>query len=111
MNAAEVIALIAGSSLLSSIAVALLARRNDTFSKFTEAYGKLAGRVTDLEVRLETVEGQLNTERQQHSRARELLRVSLRHIRDVIAWGIGDRQRPLPTPPVELFQHLEHPDG
>lgn len=111
MNVAEVVGLIAGSSLLSSLGVALLSRKSNTFSKFTEAYEALADRVTKLEEKLETVEGALEVERDQHSKARDLLRIALRYIRDVLGWGVGDRIHPLPEPPPELFRHLQQPDG
>lgn len=110
VNVAEVVGLIAGSSLLSSLGVALLSRKSNTFSKFTEAYEALADRVTKLEEKLETVEGALEVERDQHSKARDLLRIALRYIRDVLSWGVGDRAHPLPEPPSELFRHLELPE-
>ncbi|PVB27854.1 hypothetical protein D2E92_02035 [Mycobacteroides abscessus] len=111
VNVPEVVGLIAGSSLLSSLGVALLSRKSNTFSKFTEAYEALADRVTKLEEKLETVEGALEVERDQHSKARDLLRIALRYIRDVLSWGVGDRQHPLPEPPPELFRHLELPEN
>lgn len=110
MTAAEVVGLVAGSSLLSSVAVALLSRKRDTFSKFTDAYEALADRVTALEEKLTSVEGALDKEREQHSLARSLLQIALRYIRDVLSWGVGDRAHPLPEPPPELFRHLEQPD-
>lgn len=111
VNVAEVVGLIAGSSLLSSLGVALLSRKSNTFSKFTEAYEALAERVTALEKKLNEVELAYSTEQQQHSVAKNLLTVALRYIRDVLGWGVGDRIHPLPEPPPELFRHLQQPDG
>lgn len=124
MNVAEVVGLIAGSSLLSSLGVALLSRKSNTFSKFTEAYEALADRVTKLEEKLVATElaysneqvhhaearNLLTVEQQQHSITRSLLTVALRYIRDVLSWGVGDRAHPLPEPPPELFRHLEQPE-
>jgi len=100
---AEVITVVTGSSVLSSGITALAGRRASTFAVFTDAYDKLAKRVGDLETKLGSVEVQLDTEKEQHRKTRNLLRTALGHIRDVVAWGAGARTTALPAPPADLL--------
>ncbi|MGB5794442.1 MAG: hypothetical protein WBH51_01470 [Mycolicibacter algericus] len=106
MTTAEVIAALAGSSVLSSAITAVVMRRPAMVEAFTESYGKLAQRVTTLEGKVSTLEAALDSEKGEHSKTRDLLRLALRHIRDILAWGAGDRTGPLPDPPEGILHEL-----
>lgn len=103
MSAAELVAMLAGSSLLTALITALLSRRRDNFKALTEAYGALIERVTTLETRLDTVEGNLDNEKRGHEHTRSLLAVAMVFVRTVMNWGAGDRRGPMPVPPAELM--------
>ncbi|WP_237082240.1 hypothetical protein [Mycobacteroides abscessus] len=66
--------------------------------------------MTKLEEKLVAVEAAYSNEQEQHGNTRGLLRIALRYIRDVLAWGVGDRVHPLPEPPAEIFRHLTQPE-
>ncbi|QFG09416.1 hypothetical protein I5H08_gp071 [Mycobacterium phage Yuna] len=104
LTAAETVTLLASSSLLTSLAVAMLGRRRDNFKALTDAYGTLIERVTGLEGRLDTVEGKLDDEKRGHEHTRSLLAIAMVFIRSVMNWGASDRQGPMPVPPAELMQ-------
>lgn len=106
MTTTELFGLLIGSSALSAGVTAFATRKATMLTAFTGAYTALAKRVTDLETRLGELESKLGSERELHSRTRELLRIAVRHIRDVIAWGASDRAAPLPPPPAELLVEL-----
>lgn len=78
----------------------------DRFEAFTEAYKALAERVKTVEEKLDLVEKSLESERTEHQRTRGLLRVALKHIRDVVEWSAGDRHTTIPIPPPELMGQL-----
>lgn len=103
MGVVEIAGLMLGSSVLASVVTALLRKKTDVFSVMSAAYEKLGTRVTALETKLADVEKQLGDERTEHARSRDLLRIALRHIRDIVAWGSSDRSTPLPDPPKELL--------
>ncbi|QAX95571.1 hypothetical protein I5H03_gp075 [Mycobacterium phage Nibb] len=104
LSPSELVTLIASSSLLTAFVTAMLSRKRDNFKALTEAYGTLIERVTSLEGRLDTVEGNLATEKRGHEHTRGLLAIAMVFIRSVMNWGAGDRLGPLPVPPAELMQ-------
>lgn len=98
--------MIAGSTVLASTVTALATRRPSMIKAFTDSYRELTQRLASVEAKVETLESTLNEERTEHSRTRDVLRVALRHIRDVVAWGAGPRLTELPPPPAELVKEL-----
>ncbi|ALF01406.1 hypothetical protein SEA_LILPHARAOH_29 [Mycobacterium phage LilPharaoh] len=103
LTAAELVTLIAGSSVATALVTAVLSRRRDNFKALTEAYGALIERVTGLESRLDSVEGKLDDEKRGHEHTRSLLALAMMFIRTVMNWGAGDRRGPMPVPPAELM--------
>lgn len=99
---ADIVALIATSSLVTAIGTALLSRKRDNFKALSEAYGQLIERVSGLEARLDSVEGKYDDEKNKHENTRSLLSIALLYIRTVMNWGAGDRTGPMPVPPAEL---------
>lgn len=63
-------------------------------------------RISALERELDSVKTSLVAEQQQHAETRELLRIAMRHIRDMLAWVGGDRSSPPPRVPDELTHQL-----
>lgn len=63
-------------------------------------------RLSGVEEELGTVKTALVTEQKQHSETRELLRIALRHIRDMLVWLGGDRDTEPPAVPDELTHQL-----
>lgn len=59
-----------------------------------------------LSERLSTVERRLDETEKQAQTSEYLLRIALRHIRDLVAWGVGPRTEPMPEPPTELLDQL-----
>jgi hypothetical protein len=98
----ELIAIVLGSNIISTVITTIATRQTTAFKAFTDAYQALAARVMKLEDEIQTVEKNLEREQEEHSRTRELLRISLRHIRDVLEWSAGSRERPIPAVPAEL---------
>lgn len=86
------------------------ANRVDAFEASVTGLEKLVAaqdvRITALERELSTVKAALLVEQQQHSGTRELLRIAMRHIRDMLAWVGGDRSSPPPRVPDELTHQL-----
>lgn len=112
LTGAEVVGIIAGSNVLAVGVGAWLSRRRDTFAVFTDAYEKLAVRVTALETKLESVEAKLGAEKEAHTlervaheQTKSLLRMAVVHIRAVMNWAAGERANPIPVPPAELMVH------
>lgn len=100
MNVAEVVALVVGSLAFSeAVKYLLVGRRTVRLDEFKTI-------TTELRKDVDGLKRSLKEEESEHAKTRELLRVALRHIRDVIAWGQGDRKRPLPEPPDELVREL-----
>lgn len=71
-----------------------------------EVIAGLRVRVGDVETELGTVKVALVAEQQQHAATRELLRIAMRHIRDMLSWLGGDRHAAPPTVPDELTHQL-----
>lgn len=105
------------SALAAAVVSALIARRSagdanriDAFEASLAGMEKVAAaqdkRIGALERELETVKGALLVEQQQHSATRELLRIAMRHIRDMLSWLGGDRNVAPPTVPDELMHQL-----
>jgi hypothetical protein len=63
-------------------------------------------RIGSLEREVEIVKGALLDEQQQHAATRELLRIAMRHIRDMLSWLGGDRTAEPPNVPDELTHQL-----
>lgn len=110
MGIAEILGIIAGSSGLGAAVTHFLSRKNadramkvSEFKVITDEWNELHGA---LKERLDALERSLITEREEHSATRRLLTVALRHIRDIVAWGAGDRRGPMPEPPAELMRQI-----
>jgi|SRR5690606_6837801 len=106
MTGLELAVAVLGSTAAGSFVTALFTRRSTALTAFADAYDSLARRVTDLETSLARVEKSLQLERENHERTRNLLRLALRHIRDVLTWGASERNDPLPDPPNELISEM-----
>lgn len=63
-------------------------------------------RIAALEQELQTVKTALVAEQQQHAETRELLRIAMRHIRDMLSWLGSDRGSEPPAVPDELTHQL-----
>lgn len=63
-------------------------------------------RIGALERELQTVKDALLVEQQQHAATRELLRIAMRHIRDMLSWLVSDRGGDPPAVPDELTHQL-----
>lgn len=63
-------------------------------------------RIAALERELATVKDALLVEQQQHAATRELLRIAMRHIRDMLSWLGSDRGMEPPAVPDELTHQL-----
>lgn len=106
LTTADVVGLLAGSSVLSASVTALVARRPSMAKVFAENYRDVVERLTKVEARLDTVEKELDSERRDHGITRESLRTALRWVRESVAWAAGPRHTEFPTPPVELMREL-----
>lgn len=106
MTGLEIAAAMLGSTAAGSVVTALFTRRSTALTAFADAYDALAKRVTDLETSLTRVEQSLKDEQLNHERTRNLFRLALRHIRDVVTWGASERDKPLPVPPAELTSEM-----
>jgi septal ring factor EnvC (AmiA/AmiB activator) len=105
------------AAVAAAVVTAMIGRKNvrDT-NRVSEFEAALAGleaviaaqgkRIGDVEAELQTVKTALVTEQQQHSETRELLRVAMRHIRDMLSWLGGDRTAAPPPVPDELTHQL-----
>ena len=114
----DILLTVLGSTALGGWMGSILARRSareandiEKFRLFIEAYQQLAGRVTGVEKQLSTVNTELAAERNahkaarvEHQRVRDLLRLALQHIQNVITWSVGDRVAPIPVPPRDLIE-------
>lgn len=105
------------AALAAAVITAVLGRRSaseankiDMFEanlngmeKIVEAQGL---RIESLEREVDTVKRALVTEQEQHAATRELLRIAMKHIRDMLSWLGGDRRGAPPEVPDELTHHL-----
>lgn len=110
MGIAELIGIIAGSNVLTAAITAWLQGRTtrrtvkvDEFKAITDEWNELHNA---LKERVGTLEISLQGEQNAHEETRSLLRVALRHIRDVVAWSVGDRKTAIPEPPKELMEKV-----
>lgn len=110
MTPAELLALALGSNVLTAAVTTAMTKglskrsvKVDEFDvitdKWAELHKTLEGRVTELE-------RSLGNEEKEHETTRNMLRVALRHIRDVVAWSAGTRLTSIPEPPAELLDHF-----
>lgn len=74
-----------------------------SFSALVDGFAK---RVDTLEDEVRELKRSLGKEQDEHRRTRQLLGVALRHIRDIVAWSLGDRLLPIPVPPQELLEQI-----
>lgn len=95
---------------LAAIVTAVLSRRSsqeankvDQFQAITDALEK---RIEVLERELGTVKTALVDEQTRHGETRELLRVAMKHIRDMLSWLGGNRAAEPPTVPDALTHQL-----
>jgi len=88
------------------------AKESSNIDKFTAIVNALDFRIADLERETQAVKILLKEEQAEHRRTAALLRIALRHIRDVVAW---DKTRawheatsptPMPALPDELLGEL-----
>jgi len=88
------------------------AKESSSIDRFAAIVNALDARIADLEREVQTVKSLLKEEQVAHHRTAALLRVALRHIRDVVAW---DKTRawqevisptPMPAVPDELLGEL-----
>jgi septal ring factor EnvC (AmiA/AmiB activator) len=105
------------AAVTAATLTAVIGRRNvrDT-TRIDEFQAALAGlkeviaaqgvRLESLESDLVAVKTALVDERKQHNETRELLRVAMRHIRDMLSWLGGNRADAPPTVPDELTHQL-----
>lgn len=113
-----IIAVVAAVASIGGMTItAVISRRNarDT-NRIDEFEATLAGlkeviaglrvRITDVETELGTVKTALVAEQQQHAATRELLRIAMRHIRDMLSWLGGTRVTDPPPVPDELTHQL-----
>lgn len=98
--------MIAGSGGLSAAITAMLSRRPSMAAVFAENYRDVVERLTKVEARVDTLEGELSEERKGHGLTREMLRVALRFIHDVVAWAAGPRITEPPAPPADLMREI-----
>lgn len=105
------------AAVISAVITAMLARRTGVdnnrvdaveatvngMEKLNEALDK---RIGALERELATVKDALLKEQEQHAATRELLRIALRHIRDMLSWLGSDRGAEPPAVPEELTHQL-----
>jgi len=111
----EIIAIVAGSNVVTALVTHLLQRgftkrsvKVDEFKAITDEWNELH---SELKVRVSTVEASLQQEREahemeraSHAETRRLLRIAIEHIREVVTWSVGDRSVPIPEPPAELME-------
>ncbi len=107
----------AAAALAAAVITAILGRRSSSEANTIDRFeASLAGlktivdaqgrRIDDLEQELTTVKSSLVDEQKQHAATRELLRIALRHIRDMLSWLGGDRAADPPIVPDELTHQL-----
>lgn len=110
-------AIAAIAAVISAIITAVLARRTGAATNRVDAVEvtvtgmeKLVAaqdkRIGSLERELATVKDALLVEQQQHAATRELLRIAMRHIRDMLSWLGSDRAAAPPAVPDELTHQL-----
>lgn len=110
-------AIAAVAAVVSAIITAVLARRTGAATNRVDAVEvtvtgmeKLVAaqdkRIGSLERELVTVKDALLVEQQQHAATRELLRIAMRHIRDMLSWLGSDRGSEPPAVPDELTHQL-----
>lgn len=105
------------AAVIAAVVTAVLGRRNvrDT-NRVDEFEAALAGlkeviaaqgkRLEAVETELGTVKSALVAEQAQHNETRELLRIAMRHIRDMLSWLGGDRKADPPPVPDQLTHQL-----
>lgn len=110
-------AIAAFAAVISAVITAVLARRTGAantrvdavevtvngMEKLVDAQDK---RISGLERELVTVKDALLVEQQQHAATRELLRIAMRHIRDMLSWLGSGRGTEPPAVPDELTHQL-----
>lgn len=118
MSDPAVVAVIAAvSAVVASVVTGILARRSAHEANRVDAFeASLAGlesvlkaqghRIAALELELGTMKTALVQEQQQHASTRELLRIAMKHIRDMLSWLGGDRRTDPPPVPDELTHQL-----
>lgn len=110
-------AIAAVSAVAAAMITAWLARRqardnnriaeiDANLAVMNELNGCLEKRVEALERELATVKDALLKEQEQHAATRELLRIAMRHIRDMLSWLGSDRAGEPPEVPDELTHQL-----
>ncbi len=118
MSDPVVIAAVSAAVALAAAAItAILGRRSASEANKIDAFeASLTGlekvveaqdtRIASLERELGTVKTALVSEQRQHAETRELLRIAMRHIRDMLSWLGGDRSNDPPAVPDALTHQL-----
>lgn len=107
----------AAAAIIAATIAAVLARRTGVDNNRVDAVEVAVGgmeklvdaqehRIGALERELQTVKDALMVEQQQHASTRELLRIAMRHIRDMLSWLGSDRGSAPPAVPDELTHQL-----
>lgn len=107
----------AAAAVTAAVITAAIGRRSASDANKVDIFeASLAGlqsvleaqdkRIGDLENELGSVKLSLVSEQREHSATRELLRIALKHIRDMIGWLGGDRTADPPAVPDELTHAL-----
>lgn len=98
------------AALAAAVVTAVLGRRSareaNEVNRFEASLAGLETRIESLERELQTVKTALVAEQQQHAATRDLLRIAMKHIRDMLSWLGGDRRVAPPDVPDELTHHL-----
>jgi hypothetical protein len=97
MGAQEIVALVAGSTLVTAVITSLLSRKRDDFASYTQAYKAVIERVKELEVGVANIEKELRAERERHERTYLLLRETVLYLQAVVKWDAAGRPDGMPA--------------
>jgi hypothetical protein len=103
MSNVELIAALAGSSVLGAIVTAVSSRSPSMLREFTKSYTEVLDRVATLEARVDTLSDALGLERKEHGKTRGLLAIARHALRTIMNWDRAGREGPLPEPPAEVL--------
>jgi hypothetical protein len=103
MSNTELIAALAGSSVLSAVVTAFATRSPSMLKEFTKSYTDVVKRLAMVESRVDRLGDQLGAEREEHGKTRGLLAVARHALRSIMNWDRAGREGPLPEPPAEVL--------
>lgn len=93
MNAGELLAIVAGSNVLTGLLTTVLT------TWLTRGTGA-------LEARVKALEDSLQQEYKEHGKTRRLLHSAVQHIRDMLSWLATDRTATPPPVPSDILREL-----